>query len=83
KPALALANIAGAMMIQCTVPSGLAIAFTPWRFSPALISSAIVTMLAVGYLLVISRYCQLTPRLLAAGVVFYVFFAISLVPILR
>lgn len=51
KERLALANISGAMMIQATIPTALGLFFTPWRFTPALIASAGVTVLAVGILL--------------------------------
>ena len=43
---LALANISGAMMIQATVPAGLAMLFTPWHFDGPLIAAAIVTTFA-------------------------------------
>ena len=33
---LALANISGAMMIQATVPSGIGLLFTPWKFDTPL-----------------------------------------------
>ncbi len=44
---LALANISGAMMIQATVPAGLSVLFTPWRFDRALIAAVITTACAV------------------------------------
>ncbi|MGN6688211.1 MAG: hypothetical protein ACTHK1_11805 [Actinomycetales bacterium] len=37
KTRLALANNSGAMMIQATVPSGIGLLFTPWRFDTALL----------------------------------------------
>lgn len=47
---LALANISGAMMIQATIPTALGLGFTTWIFSPPLIVSALVTLVAVGIL---------------------------------
>lgn len=82
KISLALANISGAMMIQATVPSGLGLLFTDWRFSGALLWSGIMTMIAVGYLLVTLRAHKLTPvRLTVAGGL-YLVFAAGLVPLL-
>ncbi|MEI7038116.1 sodium:calcium antiporter [Fulvimonas yonginensis] len=50
KERLALANISGAMMIQATVPSSLALFFTPWRFDLPLIVAGVLTTAAVAYL---------------------------------
>ena len=76
KTSLALANISGAMMIQATVPSGLGLLFTDWRFDGALVWSGIVTMIAIGYLLATLRAHRLTPiRLAAAGALYAVFAA--------
>jgi cation:H+ antiporter len=50
KERLALANISGAMMIQATIPSSLALFFTPWLFDTPLIVAGVLTTLAVGYL---------------------------------
>ena len=52
RPELALANISGSMMVQATVPSGLAILATPWSLSGPLLASAVATALAVLWLLV-------------------------------
>jgi cation:H+ antiporter len=82
KTQLALANISGAMMIQATVPSGLGLLFTDWRFDHALLWSGAVTMIAIGYLLITLRAHKLTPARLAISALFYVVFAIGLVPIL-
>jgi cation:H+ antiporter len=82
KTGLALANISGAMMIQATIPSGLGLLFTPWRFDLALVIAGVVTMAAIGYLLALLRRERLTPRALAAASVFYLGFAVSLVPVL-
>jgi cation:H+ antiporter len=82
KTRLALANISGAMMIQATVPSGLGLLFTPWRFDGALVLAGVVTMAAIGYLLTLLRRGRLTPRALAFASVFYLGFAVCLVPVL-
>jgi len=51
KERLALANISGAMMIQATIPTSLGLFFTPWLFSRELVVSAVITALAILYLL--------------------------------
>ena len=48
KTHLALANISGAMMIQATVPSGIGLLLTPWRFDAALILAGTATLAAVA-----------------------------------
>src|SRR5689334_3015464 len=78
KTRLALANISGAMMIQATVPSGLGLLFTPWQFDHALLVSGLVTMAAIGYLLVLLRLGRLNARTLTAAAAFYALFAASL-----
>lgn len=82
KTSLALANISGSMMIQATIPSGLGLLFTSWRFDTALLWSGIVTFVAIVYLLVTLRAHRLTPPRLAVSGLFYVAFAIGLVFIL-
>ncbi|WAL68836.1 hypothetical protein ORV05_14060 [Amycolatopsis cynarae] len=82
KTSLALANISGAMMIQATVPSGLGLLFTPWRFNGALLWAGIVTMIAIAYLLATLRAHKLTPARLALAAGLYLVFAAGLVPIL-
>jgi cation:H+ antiporter len=82
KTQLALANISGAMMIQATVPSGLGLLFTSWTFDGALLWSGLITMAAIVYLLVTMRAHKLTPARLGVAALFYVVFAIGLVPIL-
>jgi cation:H+ antiporter len=82
KTSLALANISGAMMIQATVPSGLGLLFTPWRFDAALLISGIVTMAAISYLLIMLRLGKFNPRTLAFAAVFYLAFAAALIPVL-
>lgn len=47
KERLALANISGAMMIQATIPSSLALFATPWLFDTPLIVAGVITMVAV------------------------------------
>ena len=77
KVPLALANISGSMMVQATVPSGLAILFTPWSLSGPLLLSALATALALVWLLVALRGRAVGWRLLGAGA-FYVAFAVVL-----
>lgn len=82
KTKLALANISGAMMIQATVPSGLGLLFTSWKFDAALAWSGGVTMLAIVYLLVTMHTGKLTPARLTWVGALYGVFAIGLIPIL-
>ncbi|MCO5996835.1 sodium:calcium antiporter [Actinoallomurus rhizosphaericola] len=82
KTPLALANISGAMMIQATVPSGLGILFTRWRFDSALLLAGLVTMAAMVYLLTMLWRGRLTARSLTVATVFYVVFGLGLIPIL-
>lgn len=82
KTHLALANISGAMMIQATVPSGLGILFTPWRFDGPLLLSGIVTMVAMSFLLFALTSGRFTGRTLTWAAAFYGVFAICLIPIL-
>lgn len=76
---LALANISGSMMIQATVPSGIGLLFTPWRFHASLILAAAVTIVAVSYLLITMRAGRLTAGRLAGAAGFYAAFAVGLV----
>jgi cation:H+ antiporter len=78
KTRLALANISGAMMIQATVPSGLGLLFTPWRFDTSLVLAGVATIAAVGYLLALLRGRRLTAGRLTATAGFYSAFAIAL-----
>ncbi|MFG2041527.1 sodium:calcium antiporter [Dactylosporangium sp. NPDC048998] len=82
KTSLALANISGAMMIQATVPSGLGLLFTSWRFDSALLISGIATMVAIVYLLGLLRAGKFNARTLTVASVFYLAFAASLIPVL-
>jgi cation:H+ antiporter len=81
KTRLALANISGAMMIQATVPSGIGLLLTPWRFDRPLLLSGIATMAAIGYLLWALR-TRITPARLAAVALFYLAFAAILTPMI-
>ncbi|WP_405577257.1 sodium:calcium antiporter [Streptomyces sp. NBC_01190] len=82
KTKLALANISGSMMIQATVPSGLGLLFTAWKFDGALIWSGLITIAAIVYLLLTMRAHRLTPGRLTVAAGFYGVFAVGLVPIL-
>jgi cation:H+ antiporter len=83
KTELALANISGAMMIQATVPSGLGLLFTTWHFNNALLWSGLVTMAAIIYLLATMRAGKLSGARLGLAALFYLVFAIGLVPLLN
>ncbi len=76
---LALANISGAMMIQATVPSGIGILLTSWRFDTPLVVAGAATMTSVLYLLWVLRAGRLTAGRLAAATGFYLAFAVGLV----
>lgn len=81
KTSLALANISGAMMIQATVPSGLGILFTPWKFDSALKLSGAVTIVAIVYLLFLLKTKRFTPYRVTAVGALYAVFAVGLVVI--
>jgi cation:H+ antiporter len=70
------------MMIQATVPSGLGLLFTPWHFNTPLLISGIATMVAIGYLLALLRAGKFNARTLSFAAVFYLAFAVCLVPVL-
>ena len=78
KVSLALANLSGAMMIQATVPSGIGLLGTAWRFDTPLVLAAAATVLAVGYLLWLFRTGRATPARLTAAGAFYLLFAAAL-----
>jgi cation:H+ antiporter len=82
KTALALANISGAMMIQATVPSGLGLLFTPWRFDGPLLVSGLITIAAILYLLGVWRLGRLNAKTLSLAGLFYLAFAACLIPML-
>ena len=75
KTPLALANLSGAMMIQATVPSGIGLLGTPWRFDRPLLLAGVATMLSVVYLLALFRTGRVTPARLTVAAAFYVLFA--------
>jgi cation:H+ antiporter len=79
KTELALGNISGAMMIQATVPSGIGILFTAWKFDGPLIAAGIATMASVAYLRWLMTTNRVTPARLAAAALFYLGFAVSLI----
>jgi cation:H+ antiporter len=79
KTQLALANISGAMMIQATVPSGIGLLFTPWKFDGPLLLAGVVTAAAVAYVLWMLRASKLTAAALTAAAGFYAAFAVGLV----
>lgn len=78
KTHLALANISGAMMIQATVPSGIGLLLTPWRFDTALLLAAAATMASVVYLLALMRTHRVTAGRLFAAAGFYAAFVLAL-----
>jgi cation:H+ antiporter len=76
---LALANLSGAMMIQATVPAGLGMLFTEWRFDGPLIAAGIVTATAVVALwLVFQRRAVSARSLVPVGGLYVVFAAVVL-----
>ena len=79
KTSLALANISGAMMIQATVPSGLGILFTPWKFDGPLMLSGVVTITAIVYLLILFKLKKFNPYRLTVAAAFYGIFAVGLI----
>ena len=78
KVQLALANISGAMMIQATVPSGIGILLTPWKFDGPLALSGVVTMVAILYLLLLIRTRHFTARHLTYVTGLYAVFGVGL-----
>ena len=76
KERLALANISGAMMIQATVPSALAIFATPWLFDAPLIVAGAITTMAIIYLWwLFRRGCVDARRIMPVGLLYGVFAA--------
>lgn len=82
KTPLALANISGAMMIQATVPSGLGLLGTPWRFDTALLISGVATIVAIVYLLALLRTRRINATSLALTTAIYAAFAAVLLVVL-
>ncbi|SEN06210.1 cation:H+ antiporter [Luteibacter sp. UNCMF331Sha3.1] len=74
KERLALANISGAMMIQATIPSSLALFATPWLFDTPLIVAGLITMVAVVALWAMFRRGSVEARwLMPIGLLYGVF----------
>jgi len=73
---LALANISGAMMIQATVPAGLGVLFTTWRFDPPLVIAASTATVAVILLWLMFRRQRVSGASLVPLGLLYVLFAI-------
>lgn len=76
KERLALANISGAMMIQATIPSALAIFATPWLFDAPLIAAGVFTVIAIVYLWWLFRRGRVDARWLLPVGLLYGLFAI-------
>ena len=72
---LALANISGAMMIQATVPAGLGVLFTTWRFDPPLVIAAATATAAVALLWLMFRRRRVSGLSLVPLGLLYVLFA--------
>jgi len=76
KERLALANISGAMMIQATIPSSLALFATPWLFDAPLMVAGVLTGIAVIYLWLMFRRGRMDARwLVPVGLLYGVFAA--------
>ena len=76
KERLALANISGAMMIQATIPSSLALFATPWLFDAPLMVAGVLTGVAVLYLWWLFRRGRVDARwLVPVGLLYGVFAA--------
>lgn len=74
KERLALANISGAMMIQATIPSSLALFATPWLFDTPLIVAGAITAVAVVALWAMFRRGAVEARwLMPIGALYGVF----------
>jgi cation:H+ antiporter len=73
---LALANISGAMMIQATVPAGLGVLFTAWRFDGPLIAASLVTVAAVAALWILFQRRAVSARNLVPVGGLYLVFAV-------
>ncbi|MGL4832446.1 MAG: sodium:calcium antiporter [Propionibacteriaceae bacterium] len=79
KVKLALANVAGSMMIQSTIPAGITMIVAGWQFTPPALFAAIATMGCALWVHLLMRFHKLTPLRLGATLVFYIGFAIALV----
>jgi cation:H+ antiporter len=78
KTQLAMANISGSMMVQATVPAGIGLLLTPWRFDAILVSASLATLAAVLYLRTLAATRRLRPLWVAGTATFYVAFAVAL-----
>ncbi|MDI3261730.1 MAG: sodium:calcium antiporter [Fulvimonas sp.] len=76
---LALANISGAMMIQATVPSALALFATPWLFDASLLLAGVLTAAAILALWLLFRRGRVDARWLVPVGVFYAVFVAYLI----
>ena len=76
---LALANISGAMMIQATVPAGLGLLFTTWRFDQPLIAAELSIATAVVWLWLMFRRERVSGMVLRPIGLLYLLFAIVVV----
>lgn len=73
---LALANISGAMMVQATVPAGLGVLFTTWRFDPPVVIAASTATAAVILLWLMFRRRRVSGASLVPLGLLYVLFAL-------
>jgi cation:H+ antiporter len=78
KEGMALANISGAMMIQATIPAACGLLGTPWLFGRPLTIAAVITVLAVIFLLLMFRGPAVSGRRLALAALLYLVFAAAL-----
>lgn len=81
KAQLALANISGAMIVQATVPAGIALLFTPWRLDPVLVVAGLAALASVLHLRLAIGTGRLTAGRLAAAMGFYGAFALAAVAV--
>ena len=72
---LALANISGAMMIQATVPAGLGLLFTSWRFDGPLVAAGVITTAAIAVLWTLFRRRTVSAKTLVPIGGLYLLFA--------
>lgn len=76
---LALANISGAMMIQATVPAGLGLLFTSWRFDGPLVAAGGITTAAIAVLWATFRRRTVSAKTLVPIGGLYLLFAAAVV----
>jgi cation:H+ antiporter len=66
-------------MIQATVPAGLAMLFTPWRFDKPLIAAAVVTTVAAVTLWMLFKRRSVSAKsLIPVGALYLVFAGVVL-----